>query len=77
VSFEAEERLGSEPLAVTLDGSLAPPSRMGRWAMGGGLSWSVMTSSFSGPLMEPPSISTGPCQAVPSCDPLHAPSSQR
>ncbi|EAW57945.1 Rap guanine nucleotide exchange factor (GEF) 3, isoform CRA_b [Homo sapiens] len=31
----------------------------------------------AGSLMEPPGIPTGPRQALPSCHPLHAPSSQR
>lgn len=37
----------------------------------------TVTSFLPGPLLEPPSVSTRPHQALPSCHPLHAPPSQR
>lgn len=37
----------------------------------------TVASSLSGPLVEPPSVPSGPHQALPSPHPLHAPSSQR
>ena len=37
----------------------------------------TVASSLSGPLMEPPSVPSGPHQALPSPHPRHAPSSQR
>lgn len=45
---------------------------------GGGLPLSLTVApSLPGPLVESPSISPGPHQALPSCHPLHAPSPQR